>query len=84
MILSDNDVAVAAEALFNAEKTRKQIGLLSIQHPGMDMDDAYAIQSALVSRKLNSGRNIIGWKIGLTSKAMRAAYLCTNDRFSAK
>ena len=39
----------------------------------MSMDDAYAIQDALVQQKLAAGENIIGWKIGLTSKAMQAA-----------
>jgi len=39
----------------------------------MDMDDAYAVQSALVDKKLAAGRKKIGWKIGLTSKAMQAA-----------
>jgi 2-oxo-hept-3-ene-1,7-dioate hydratase len=39
----------------------------------MDMDDAYAIQSALVDHKQASGCSIIGWKIGLTSKAMQYA-----------
>ncbi len=63
----------AAAALFNAEMTRKQIGLLSRQHPDWTMEDAYKVQAALVKRKLASGRRIIGWKIGLTSKAMQDA-----------
>jgi 2-oxo-hept-3-ene-1,7-dioate hydratase len=37
------------------------------------MDDAYAVQSAWVKKKAASGRKIIGWKIGLTSKAMQYA-----------
>ena len=37
------------------------------------MDDAYAIQDALCARKLAAGRRVIGWKIGLTSKAMQDA-----------
>jgi 2-oxo-hept-3-ene-1,7-dioate hydratase len=39
----------------------------------MTMDDAYAVQAALVRRKLEAGRKVIGWKIGLTSKAMQYA-----------
>lgn len=72
-MLSETDIDAAAEALFQAEKSRKQIGLLSRQHPGMTMDDAYAVQSALVRRKRAAGREVIGWKIGLTSKAMQYA-----------
>ena len=37
------------------------------------MDDAYAIQAALVQKKIASGRKVTGWKIGLTSKAMQYA-----------
>jgi 2-oxo-hept-3-ene-1,7-dioate hydratase len=37
------------------------------------MDDAYAVQAALVKRKLAGGGHIVGWKIGLTSKAMQDA-----------
>ena len=35
--------------------------------------DAYAIQTALYQAKLAEGRKVIGWKIGLTSKAMQSA-----------
>jgi 2-oxo-hept-3-ene-1,7-dioate hydratase len=63
----------AAEALWQAEQTGQQIGLLSLQYPGMSMDDAYAVQAALIERRKAAGRKVIGWKIGLTSKAMQAA-----------
>lgn len=63
----------AALALFEAEAKRLQIGLLSKRHPEWGMNDAYAVQAALVKRKLASGRRIIGLKIGLTSKAMQDA-----------
>lgn len=63
----------AAETLFNAEKNGVQCGLLSIQNPEMTLDDAYAVQSALIERKKAAGRTVIGWKIGLTSRAMQQA-----------
>ncbi len=72
-MLSGRDIAAAVEALDRAERTRVQTGLLSLAHPGMTMDDAYAVQSAWVARKLAEGRRIIGWKIGLTSRAMQQA-----------
>jgi 2-oxo-hept-3-ene-1,7-dioate hydratase len=62
-----------AQELFKAEQSRKQIGLVSKRFPDWTMADAYAVQAALVRRKLTSGRRIIGWKIGLTSKAMQDA-----------
>ncbi|MEX0350730.1 MAG: 2-oxo-hept-4-ene-1,7-dioate hydratase [Paracoccaceae bacterium] len=67
------DHAQAADDLLRAEETGRQIGLLSLRHPDMDMDDAYAVQNALMARKLAQGRHVIGWKIGLTSKAMQSA-----------
>lgn len=73
MTLQDSELKEAAAELFLAEQTGKQTGLLSRKHPDMDMDDAYAIQSALTAHKLATGRSIIGWKIGLTSKAMQQA-----------
>lgn len=72
-MLSSTDIAAAADSLDQAERTRIQTGLLSLRHPGMTMDDAYAIQSSWVQRKLAAGRRVIGWKIGLTSKAMQYA-----------
>lgn len=71
--MSPAEHAAAAAALLEAEATGRQIGLLSLQYPGMTMDDAYAIQSALAEAKLAQGREVIGWKIGLTSKAMQYA-----------
>jgi 2-oxo-hept-3-ene-1,7-dioate hydratase len=63
----------AAEDLLRAEETRQQIGLLTLRHPEMGMDDAYAVQNAIYEAKLAQGRRVIGWKIGLTSKAMQYA-----------
>ena len=71
--MTPEDHARAAADLLGAEKSCAQIGLLSLRHPDITMDDAYAIQSALAEAKLAEGRRIIGWKIGLTSKAMQDA-----------
>lgn len=71
--MTTDEISAAAEALFAAETSRHQIGLLSLQHPGMTLDDAYAVQEALVARKRATGARVIGWKIGLTSRAMQQA-----------
>jgi 2-oxo-hept-3-ene-1,7-dioate hydratase len=73
MSLTDTDIAGAAADLLAAEKSRDQIGLLTRRHPDLDMDGAYAIQKAFAAAKLAEGRKVIGWKIGLTSKAMQDA-----------
>jgi 2-oxo-hept-3-ene-1,7-dioate hydratase len=67
------DHAQVAQALLQAEETGQQIGLISKAYPQITMDDAYAIQSAILAAKQAAGRHIIGWKIGLTSKAMQQA-----------
>jgi 2-oxo-hept-3-ene-1,7-dioate hydratase len=72
-MMTPEAVETAAVRLDEAERTRTQVGLLSLAHPGIDMDDAYAIQAAWIRRKLATGRRRIGWKIGLTSKAMQSA-----------
>lgn len=69
--MSADWVADAGNSLFQAEQSRVQRGLLSAEHPEATMDDAYAVQRAFVDRKLAAGRRIIGWKIGLTSRAMQ-------------
>ena len=71
--MTPQQVTEAAEALYQAELSGKQTGLLSLRYPGMTMDDAYAVQAALVARKMQAGRHRIGWKIGLTSRAMQDA-----------
>ncbi len=67
------DHATAARELLQAEKTKNQIGLLSVQYPEITMDDAYAIQNAIFDQKIAEGRKVVGWKIGLTSRAMQNA-----------
>ena len=71
--MNSEEILIAAHQLDEAEKTRQQIGLLSLQYPSITMDDAYAIQSAWVALKIAAGRTVKGWKIGLTSKAMQSA-----------
>jgi len=71
-VTPDDHVSAAAD-LLEAERTGCQIGLLSLRYPDITMDDAYAIQSAILQAKRGQGRSVVGWKIGLTSKAMQSA-----------
>lgn len=71
--LTPDQVQEAAARLFAAEKSGQQCGLLSLAHPGMTLDDAYAVQGAFVAEKRAAGATAIGWKIGLTSRAMQQA-----------
>lgn len=69
--MTPEDIITAGNSLYIAEQSRAQRPLLSAEHPSATMDDAYAVQRAFVDRKLAEGRKIIGWKIGLTSRAMQ-------------
>jgi 2-oxo-hept-3-ene-1,7-dioate hydratase len=71
--MTPQDHARVAAKLLAAEKSGEQIGLLTKEHPEITMDDAYAVQNAIYRAKLAQGRRVIGWKIGLTSKAMQYA-----------
>ena len=71
--MNSNECLIAAKDLFEADKNNSQIGLLSARYPDINMDDAYKVQSLLVKKKISAENKIIGWKIGLTSKAMQNA-----------
>ncbi|MEY8830013.1 2-oxo-hept-4-ene-1,7-dioate hydratase [Sedimentitalea sp. XS_ASV28] len=71
--MTPQDIRDAADALIEADRSGRQIGLLSLRYPGMTLDDAYAVQAALITAKYAQGRRKIGWKIGLTSRAMQQA-----------
>jgi 2-oxo-hept-3-ene-1,7-dioate hydratase len=71
-MLNDQEIQIAADNLYKAEANRQQIKPLTLTHPNMTMDDAYAVQSAWVKRKVEQdGRKVVGYKIGLTSRAMQ-------------
>lgn len=75
--MTPDQIETAARDLIEAERTGRQIGLLSLRFPGMTLADAYAIQAAGVAAKRAAGRRVIGWKIGLTSRAMQDALKIT-------
>lgn len=66
-------IAALARELYGARKTRAPVGHFSARHPGMTIDDGYAIQREWVRLEQADGRRIRGRKIGLTSRAMQQA-----------
>ncbi|HYH23166.1 MAG TPA: 2-oxo-hepta-3-ene-1,7-dioic acid hydratase [Azospirillum sp.] len=70
-MLSPDVIRAAARRLHEAERTRTPVRQISLDHPGITIEDAYAIQRAWVSLKLAEGRTVWGHKIGLTSRAMQ-------------
>lgn len=71
--LPDATVTAIADELAAAERDRATVPLLTARHPGMTVEDAYAVQREWHRRAVASGRRHVGRKIGLTSKVMQAA-----------
>jgi 2-oxo-hept-3-ene-1,7-dioate hydratase len=70
-MLDDNTVKALARQLYDARRNRTPLRHFSRAHPGMSIDDGYAIQRAWVALEMADGRTIKGRKIGLTSRAMQ-------------
>jgi len=70
-VLSEEQARECAVRIDDAERHRLQIRQLSIEHPAMTIEDAYAVQGAWASMKLARGGRLRGRKVGLTSRAMQ-------------
>jgi len=70
---AEDELSDIARRLYEAEQTRTPIRQLSLDYPDMTIEDAYAVQRALVALKVADGREVKGRKIGLTSKVMQRA-----------
>ena len=60
-----------ADQLWQADQTAVPIPPLTDQHPDLSIEDAYAIQSVNIDRRIQNGERICGRKIGLTSQPMQ-------------
>jgi 2-oxo-hept-3-ene-1,7-dioate hydratase len=81
MLPQDTLTALARE-LYDARKTRTAVRHFSARHPGMTIEDGYAIQRAWVQLELADGRTIKGRKIGLTSRAMQLSSQITEPDYA--
>lgn len=81
-MLSQSVTTELARQLYHSRKTRTQLRHFSKQHPGMTIEDGYAIQRAWVKLELADGRTIKGRKIGLTSRAMQQASQITEPDYA--
>lgn len=70
-MLSQALIGQIARRFHQAERERKQIRQISLDHPEITLADAYAIQREWVALKISEGRVLKGHKIGLTSRAMQ-------------
>jgi len=63
-----------ARRLHQAERRCSPIPPLTDAYPDLTVADAYAVQRALIARKLEEGARVVGWKIGLTSRPMQQMF----------
>jgi len=66
-------IAQLAAELQQSQITRQQVEHFSKRFPGMTIEDGYRVSRAWVALQLAEGRQVIGHKIGLTSRAMQQA-----------
>jgi 2-oxo-hept-3-ene-1,7-dioate hydratase len=62
-----------ADELFEARRTRIPVRRPTLRFPDMTVEDAYAVQRIWKDRLIAAGRQVVGHKIGLTSRAMQQA-----------
>ena len=60
-----------AGELWQAEQTCVPVEPLTKRHPGLEIEDAYAIQSLNIDRHVALGAQVCGRKVGLTSLPMQ-------------
>ncbi|WP_405970515.1 2-oxo-hepta-3-ene-1,7-dioic acid hydratase [Streptomyces sp. NBC_00988] len=60
-----------ADRLEAAETDRTPMRHFTLDHPGMTIEDGYAVQARWVQQKIARGAGVRGHKIGLTSKVMQ-------------
>ena len=65
------DYKKIAKELFDADINGYQINPITDSHPEMKPEDAYSIQLELIELKKAAGENVIGLKVGLTSRAVQ-------------
>ena len=66
------DPVALAQRLAELRLSRTAGQGLTVDHPGLDLDLAYAVQEAGVRLLVAAGEHPLGFKLGLTSQAKRA------------
>lgn len=72
-MLSESERNAVVEALLEANRTKNQTTRPSASYAHIEAEDAYAISAAVERQTIEAGAELIGYKVGLTSLAMRRA-----------
>ena len=70
-MLTPEQIDQLAAELQHSEESRTPVEHFSKRFPGMSIEDGYRVSRAWVARQRSAGRQVIGHKIGLTSRAMQ-------------
>ncbi|GEC99438.1 2-oxo-hepta-3-ene-1,7-dioic acid hydratase [Kocuria varians] len=82
-MLEHERVVAIADELAAAEANRTMVERLTKRYPEMTVEDSYAVQNEWRRRAQESGRRLVGRKIGLTSKVMQEATGITEPDYGA-
>ncbi len=69
--MSNAEFNAVAQRIIKARAEACAIDPISSEYPNFDMDDAYAIQKRVNAQRIAEGGRVVGYKIGLTSKAVQ-------------
>jgi len=73
-VFAQSQVDDIARELFTAEQSCNQIPAITQTHPSMSMDDAYAVQAALVGLRQGAGQPVMGKKVALTNPDVQKVF----------
>ncbi|KVF56474.1 MULTISPECIES: 2-oxo-hept-4-ene-1,7-dioate hydratase [Burkholderia cepacia complex] len=80
-MLNESLIQTLAAELYVAERSRAQIEHFSKRYPEINLEDGYRISRAWVALQKADGSQVIGHKIGLTSRAMQQASQITEPDY---
>jgi 2-keto-4-pentenoate hydratase len=72
--MSRVDVAAVADQLRAAYRSGTPMPPLTSTYPDLTLDDAYLIQQRQADARITAGGRVVGFKVGLTSAAMREQF----------
>ncbi|WP_415768975.1 fumarylacetoacetate hydrolase family protein [Pseudomonas sp. LB3P38] len=64
-------ISELGDELYAALRARKTLSPLTTHHPEISIDDAYHISLHILQRRIAAGEQLVGKKIGVTSKAVQ-------------
>ena len=80
-VLNDDQRQGIADALHRAFTDRGAVPPPSRLHPALSLEDGYAVQALTARLRLDQGARQIGYKVGLTSRAMQTALQCVEPQY---